>query len=95
VHALIASTVGPLRCLVLHPKNKHIWLFAGVNDAGSLLGRAGFTLPAVDTDTITYYFPDALTLMHSLQVHATCELASLAKGCEDCLPALLLACTQL
>ena len=31
-------------------------------------GRAGFNLPAVDIDTITYYFPDALTLMHTLQV---------------------------
>jgi hypothetical protein len=67
-----------------------------VNDAGSLLGRAGFSLPAVDTanilqrpqyshviygkytralnfvfccqDTITYNFPDAMTLMHALQV---------------------------
>ena len=37
---------------------------AGVQDAGNLLGRAGFALPAVDIDTHTFTFPDAMTLMH-------------------------------
>jgi len=36
-------------------------------DRGWACMRAGFSLPAVDVDTITYYFPDALTLMHVLQ----------------------------
>ena len=80
-----------------------------MNDAGSLLGRAGFSLPAVDAvhilkrplycddickytrvylpyissffsfscvcqDTITYHFPDAMTLMHALQVFKTKKL---------------------
>jgi NADH dehydrogenase [ubiquinone] 1 alpha subcomplex assembly factor 5 len=40
---------------------------AGVQDAGNLLGRAGFALPAVDIDTHTFTFPDAMTLMHALQ----------------------------
>ena len=38
----------------------------GVDDAGSLLTRAGFTLLTVDTDQIVVPFPDAITLVHEL-----------------------------
>jgi hypothetical protein len=41
-----------------------LYMFA---DRGWACMRAGFSLPAVDVDTITYYFPDALTFMHVLQ----------------------------
>jgi NADH dehydrogenase [ubiquinone] 1 alpha subcomplex assembly factor 5 len=36
----------------------------GVDVAGSLLNRAGFTLLTVDTDQLVVPYPDALTLMH-------------------------------
>jgi NADH dehydrogenase [ubiquinone] 1 alpha subcomplex assembly factor 5 len=39
---------------------------AGFRDAGNLLGRAGFSLPTVDVDTITVPYPDAFTLMQHL-----------------------------
>lgn len=45
-------------------------------DGGWACMRAGFSLPAVDVDTITYYFPDALTLMHVLQGMAGGEVAA-------------------
>jgi len=41
--------------------------FADVRDAGSLLQRAGFALPVIDTDTITVTYPDALGLMRDLR----------------------------
>lgn len=40
---------------------------AGVADAGNLLGRAGFALPAVDVDTVKLYFPSAVDVMRCLQ----------------------------
>ncbi|MDH5187685.1 MAG: methyltransferase domain-containing protein [Rhodospirillaceae bacterium] len=41
--------------------------FATVQDLGSLLGRAGFALPVLDTDTITVSYPDAFRLMADLR----------------------------
>ena len=41
--------------------------FADVRDAGSLLQRAGFTLPVVDRDTITVTYEHAFALMHDLR----------------------------
>ncbi|MCK5168049.1 MAG: methyltransferase domain-containing protein, partial [Rhodospirillaceae bacterium] len=41
--------------------------FATVQDLGSLLGRAGFALPVLDTDTITVSYPDAFKLMADLR----------------------------
>lgn len=40
---------------------------AGVSDAGSLLQRAGFALPVVDSDVITVTYADALALMRDLR----------------------------
>ena len=34
----------------------------------SLLGSAGFSLTAVDVDTVTIMFPDAMSLLYALQV---------------------------
>jgi len=39
----------------------------GVRDAGDLLGRAGFSLPTVDTDEIVIMYEDAFSLMHHLR----------------------------
>lgn len=41
--------------------------FATVQDLGSLLDRAGFALPVLDTDTITVSYPDAFKLMADLR----------------------------
>jgi NADH dehydrogenase [ubiquinone] 1 alpha subcomplex assembly factor 5 len=41
--------------------------FADVRDLGSLLQRAGFALPVVDSDTIEVTYPDALALMRDLR----------------------------
>lgn len=41
--------------------------FAGVQDMGVLLQRAGFALPVVDAETITVTYPDALALMGELR----------------------------
>ena len=38
-----------------------------VKDAGNLLGRAGFTLPVADTETITVSYADPLKLMADLR----------------------------
>lgn len=40
---------------------------ATVQDVGSLLQRAGFALPVVDTETITVSYPDMFRLMHDLR----------------------------
>jgi len=40
---------------------------ATVQDVGSLLQRAGFTLPVVDTESITVSYPDMFKLMHDLR----------------------------
>ena len=45
----------------------HISPFVDVRDAGSLLQRAGFALPVVDTDRITVTYKDALSLMTELR----------------------------
>ena len=41
--------------------------FADVRDAGSLLQRAGFALPVVDSDVLTVTYPGALALMRDLR----------------------------
>jgi len=41
--------------------------YATVQDIGSLLQRAGFTLPVVDTDPITVSYPDMFKLMTDLR----------------------------
>jgi SAM-dependent methyltransferase len=41
--------------------------FVDVRDAGGLLQRAGFTLPVVDTDTITVSYSSALDLMRDVR----------------------------
>jgi SAM-dependent methyltransferase len=42
--------------------------FADVRDLGSLLQRAQFALPVVDSETVTVTYPDPLRLMHELRV---------------------------
>jgi NADH dehydrogenase [ubiquinone] 1 alpha subcomplex assembly factor 5 len=39
----------------------------GVRDAGSLLQRAGFALPVVDTDRLTVSYPDPMRLLADLR----------------------------
>lgn len=41
--------------------------FTTVQDAGALLGRAGFALPVVDTDSIQVSYPDMFKLMSDLR----------------------------
>jgi NADH dehydrogenase [ubiquinone] 1 alpha subcomplex assembly factor 5 len=41
--------------------------FVDVADAGALLQRAGFALPVVDTDMLTFSYADPLALMRELQ----------------------------
>lgn len=41
--------------------------FADIRDLGSLLQRAGFALPVVDSDMVTVTYPDALALMRDLR----------------------------
>ena len=41
--------------------------FVELRDAGHLLQRAGFALPVVDADTLTFSYPDALALMRELK----------------------------
>jgi NADH dehydrogenase [ubiquinone] 1 alpha subcomplex assembly factor 5 len=41
--------------------------FADVRDLGSLLQRAGFALPVVDSDTLTVTYPSPIALMHDLR----------------------------
>lgn len=41
--------------------------YATVQDVGALLQRAGFTLPVVDTESITVSYPDMFKLMHDLR----------------------------
>ena len=45
----------------------HVSPLAGIEDAGNLLGRSGFSIPAVDTDKFTVQFPSAMDMMHTLQ----------------------------
>lgn len=45
----------------------HISPFAGVEECGQLLSRAGFSLPAVDRDIITLTYPSSFALMHDLR----------------------------
>ncbi|MGE0237631.1 MAG: methyltransferase domain-containing protein [Parvibaculaceae bacterium] len=51
--------------------------FADLRDLGTLLQRAGFALPAVDIDTTTVRYKDALTLMREVKAlgfgHALAE----------------------
>lgn len=44
----------------------HVSPFAGIGDMGNLLSRAGFSLPAVDQETITIRYKDPYLLMHEL-----------------------------
>lgn len=48
------SSLNLLQFLLLTLLKQHA---RAVRDAGNLLTRAGFALPAVDTDTITLYYP--------------------------------------
>jgi len=41
--------------------------FIDVRDAGGLLQRAGFTLPVVDTDILTVWYPDVVALFADLR----------------------------
>eukprot|EP00741_Cyanophora_paradoxa_P012382 tig00020610_g11963.t1 len=41
--------------------------FAGVRDAGNLLSRAGFAMPAVDSDELVIDYPSPLELMYHLR----------------------------
>jgi NADH dehydrogenase [ubiquinone] 1 alpha subcomplex assembly factor 5 len=41
--------------------------FIDVRDAGGLLQRAGFTLPVVDTDILTVWYPDVFALFADLR----------------------------
>lgn len=55
--------------------------FAELRDLGSLLQRAGFALPVVDTDTIEVTYPDALALMRDLRAMGeTNAVAERARG---------------
>lgn len=68
------NTLNELRCAMAVAElerdggiSSHVSPMAGISDAGSLLGRAGFTIPAVDSDTIVVQFPSAMDVMHTLQ----------------------------
>jgi NADH dehydrogenase [ubiquinone] 1 alpha subcomplex assembly factor 5 len=73
--ALIGGdTLFELRsCFVLAEQEReggvspHTSPFAGIRETGNQLSRAGFSLPTVDSDVITVYYPDALTAMRHLQ----------------------------
>jgi SAM-dependent methyltransferase len=41
--------------------------FAEIRDAGALLQRAGFALPVVDADVLTFSYRDPLQLLHELR----------------------------
>lgn len=41
--------------------------FADVRDLGALLQRAQLALPVADSDTVTVYYPDPLTLMRAIR----------------------------
>jgi len=45
----------------------HISPFAKIRDAGNLLQSAGFSLPTVDSESITCMYPDMFTLLDHLQ----------------------------
>jgi NADH dehydrogenase [ubiquinone] 1 alpha subcomplex assembly factor 5 len=45
----------------------HVNPMISVRDAGNLLTRAGFSIPTIDNDFLTVYYPDAFTLMNHLQ----------------------------
>ncbi len=45
----------------------HISPFVDVRDAGTLMQRAGFSLPVVNTERITVTYPDAFALMKELK----------------------------
>lgn len=46
----------------------HIHPTLSLRDTGNLLSGAGFTLPTVDSDTFTVYYPNAFVLMNHLQL---------------------------
>jgi NADH dehydrogenase [ubiquinone] 1 alpha subcomplex assembly factor 5 len=45
----------------------HVGPFVALSDVGSLLQRAGFTLPTIDIDTMHVTYPNAAVLMEHLQ----------------------------
>ena len=53
--------------------------FADVRDMGSLLQRAGFALPVVDSDTVTVTYADPLALMREIKVMGGSNMLS-ARG---------------
>ncbi|WP_138378858.1 methyltransferase domain-containing protein [Luteithermobacter gelatinilyticus] len=56
----------------------HVSPFVDVREAGTLLQRAGFALPVVDTDRITVTYKDALALM--MELRGMGETNALVKG---------------
>lgn len=44
----------------------HISPFAYGRDCGDLIAGAGFSMPTVDTDVVTYRYPDMFSLMDHL-----------------------------
>ncbi len=68
------DTLGELRTAMMQAElaeedgaSPRVSPFAGPQDAGALLQRAGFALPVVDVDRITVTYADALTLMRDLR----------------------------
>lgn len=45
----------------------HVSPLVSIRDAGNLLAGAGFSIPTIDSDVLTVYYPDAFTLMNHLQ----------------------------
>lgn len=62
--------------------------FVDLRDAGSLLQRAGFALPVVDSDTLTVSYPHPLKLMHDLRFMG--EGSALIEGRKHFMPCSLL-----
>lgn len=50
--------------------------FADVRDLGSLLQRAGFALPVVDSDRVTVRYDSPMTLMHDLRAMGASNVLS-------------------
>jgi len=68
------ETLGDLRAALIAAESEieggaspRISPFADARDLASLLQRAGFALPVVDTDTIEATYADAIGLMHDLR----------------------------
>lgn len=69
-----ANTLIELRTSLAHAHSRiggsispQVAPFVEVRDAGNLLQRAGFTLPVVDSETVTVSYENPLALMHDLR----------------------------